>query len=160
MGLNETAVHEAGHALMASITGKTINYVTIISNGIAQGECNSDFDESIRDDASVETLDFKMDMMSLDYLAGITAENVVLGIEPEKCSKHGQMDTLMMGNFVSLAFSDPTMANKYIGFMTQKAFDIIGTPLAQRQIKAVADALMEQKTLSGDQVKQIMESVQ
>ncbi len=152
------AVHEAGHALMAIITGKKLNYVTIIPNGVSLGECNSNFKENILNNASNESLNFKMDMTSLDCLAGITAERVILGIEPEKCSKHGQIDTLTMGALVSNAFhNDITEENNYIEFMTKSVFNIIQSPLAQCQIKAIANALIEKKTLSGEQVKKIME---
>jgi len=56
---DSVAVHEAGHAVLAALLGKIINFVTIVPKGISAGECNSDFKEDVRNDSSIRALDFK-----------------------------------------------------------------------------------------------------
>lgn len=50
--------------------------------------------------------------------------------------------------------------NKYIEVLWQKVSDILSTPLAQRQIEAVANALCIKRRLSGRAVRQIMKAVE
>lgn len=67
----------------------------------------------------------------------------------------------------SLGYDDPGSLNgsnheavgKYIDDLWQKVSDILSTPLAQKQIEAVTDALCIKRRLSGRVVRQIIKAV-
>jgi len=145
------AIHEAGHAVMAALLGKIINYVTIVPKGDAQGECNSEF--------SNQDLNTKVDITCLVLLAGITAQRILLGIEPDKCCRNGQVDSLAMGALVSNMFTDEKEAMRYSEYMIKLALNTFNNPIVQQQVKAVANALIEHKTLTGSQVISMLEEI-
>ena len=94
----------------------------------------------------------------MELLAGITAQRLILGIEAEKCTGYGSRDFAMMGATVSNMFDNTEAVDNYSKVVIEKVFSLFRQPLAQRQIKAVADALMVDKTLSGKQVIEIMKN--
>ncbi|MDF2788005.1 MAG: Peptidase family [Neobacillus sp.] len=152
-----TAIHEAGHAVMDLINHKTINYITIVpSKDGVLGETRSEFSSDILNDDNTEALDKKVAIMCMGRIAGITAETLVLGIEPEKCAGHGRMDTFEMGALIANMFDDDDARSNYINEVNQNVLEIFSDPVVQKYIKAIADALMEHKTLSGEQVKKII----
>jgi len=92
----------------------------------------------------------------MDYLAGITAEREILELETEEWSKHGQMDDLMMKKLVSNMFDNPVGRENYMLVVKQTVSDMFRDTKVRQQIIAVAEELKKHKSLSGEQVVEIM----
>lgn len=148
------AIHEAGHACVSILTGRRLESVTIIPNNNSLGTCfngDDNLDESM-DDVTNGLIILRGILI---LLAGVAAEAVMLNISPKDSRGKDDYDKAREiiekpnDGFDKVRWDDAT----------KRVFDIVKNPLVQRKIKAVADALMEHKTLTGEQVKKIMEKV-
>jgi len=145
------AVHEAGHAVMSVIYGRKVEYVTIVPSGKALGECRNG-EEIFDKNEPNEMKGIRRLKEVLVLLAGTAAESLLLG-------------TNLLGTRGKTDFEEAEkifdelndgQGKERSNIATKMAWDLFRTPLAQQQIKAVANALMEHKTLTGSQVAEIM----
>lgn len=153
-----TAIHEAGHAVMAAMWEMTINYVTIVPKGESFGECSKIPIYYKEDDTEKVKYD-KTLVEGTVRLAGFVAERDVLGIDIEQCTIGAIQDIKSIQTIVYNAYAnDNEKINKLKVEIPQMTIEIIQQPRIQQQIIAIADALMKHKTLSGDKVKEIISS--
>ena len=76
------AVHEAGHAVASVLWGRQVEYVTIAPRGELLSECNNG--ELLFDlEDSQEVNGQRLFREGVILSAGLAAENLILGIEPE-----------------------------------------------------------------------------
>ena len=147
------AVHEAGHAVASVLWGRQVEYVTIAHRGELLSECNNG--ELLFDlEDSQEVNGQRLFREGVILSAGLAAENLILGIEPE----------------ASRALEDLKKFERLLGRMSEQqkdemhdsvcrmAFSTIGAPMTQRHIIAVAEELLKVKTLSEEQIKNVMET--
>jgi len=150
-----TAIHEAGHAVMSALKNKGIEYVTILPSDKGLGECKNVDDKPGEEDSDiVQGLWLRREVLIL--ISGTIVEAVVMGMHPIKTRGKHDYDVV---NMILQGFDDE-VAQKNIDEVTADAFELFRKPIVQKQIKAIADALVERKTLSGDEVKQIMKQVE
>ena len=154
-----TAIHEAGHTVMLVKFKRNLDYVTIIPTDKAFGHFHTfkyDFDKIKTKEILVSTVFEEM----IIGLAGITAETIILGTVPENCISGGIKDFEQVDKLKKVIYkNDDAKSDGFITAANLKTFAMIKQSLTQRQIKAVADALMIHKTLSGEQVKKIISEV-
>lgn len=152
--LYQTAIHEAGHAVMAVILGRKIQYVTIEADDSRLGFClyadnvpmnESDFERGCR---------IQAEAMSL--IAGTTAEAVLLGVSP--MDSRGKEDYEEVEKI--LAAPNDGKTKERDDYIHARAYSIIGNHLVKQGIKAIADALIKRKTLLGEEIQQIMKSIE
>jgi ATP-dependent Zn protease len=147
------ALHEAGHAVVSILWGRQVEYVTIAPQGELFSECNNgELLFSLEDSQEVNGQRLFREGVILS--AGMAAENLILGIQPEE----------------SRALEDMKKFERLLGRMSEQqkdamhdsvcrmAFSTIGSPMTQRHIKAVAEELIKVKTLSEEQIKNVMET--
>jgi hypothetical protein len=159
----ETARHEAGHAVICVYLRRAILSIEITPN---------DDDDETRDDGCCKITFINMNLFAPLYwwmmereamisLAGPVAE---LGVKKAKycySQKHevGQDFQDITGIAYELNSGDDDHINEFIEGLWQKVSDILSTPLAQRQIEAVAEALFIKRRLSGRVIRQIIKAV-
>lgn len=153
-----SAIHEAAHGVMSVRFGRALESITIIGKDEMLGECNV-IPKYFCEDDSKETIYIKTKEECIIRLAGITAEKLILGIDIEKCTKHGLMDFMSVETLISTVIK-PEQVDSFNKFVVSEAFNIIQQPLVKTQIEEVADDLMKHKTLSGEEVKKIMETIE
>lgn len=158
-----TATHEAGHAVMSVRMREELDYISIVPTNEYDGVCSAK-DGFIAEcewySKCKDYSDYKeyLEKMIMILFAGHIAEGKnnapmnwrELGIESD-------MDTafaLVLG-----ISGNEKQAGKEFDKLWDETIDIISQPIAQLQIKAVADALIKRKTLSGDEVRGIIEGV-
>lgn len=149
------ALHEAGHAVMATIANCDIDFATIISAEDYYGVCR--------------TKDIQLDEYAFnsydDYKAYITNQIMVnfsgfIAAGQLEFPKEWQIDD-DIGKSVELAFSitgNPEQMEKKLIEIWVKSVEIIMQPLVQQQIKAVTDALYQKGKLSGEEIQRIVKS--
>ena len=153
MDVYAMAIHEAGHAVASVLWGRQVQYVTIAPCGEILSECNNgELLFALEDSQEVNGQRLFREGVILS--AGLAAENLILGIAPEE----------------SRALEDMKKFERLLGRMRKKqkdemhdsvcriAFSTIGAPMTQRHIIAVAEELLKVKTLSEEQIKNVMET--
>ena len=153
MDVYAMAIHEAGHAVASVLWGRQVQYVTIAPCGEILGACNNgELFFSLEDSQEVNGQRLFREGVILS--AGMAAENLILGIAPEE----------------SRALEDMKKFERLLGRMSEQqkdemhdsvcrmAFSTIGAPMTQRHIIAVAEELLKVKTLSEEQIKNVMET--
>ncbi|HMM21822.1 MAG TPA: hypothetical protein PKA10_13975 [Selenomonadales bacterium] len=162
----QIAIHEAGHAVMSILLKGDISYVTIIESEEYYGLCKSK--ELIVDEyefySSYKDKDYN------DYKRYIEQEIMInfsgpiaVGASEFPCVLHTNESVKKdIEDSIELALGIVGDVERVEGVLIElwgKAVGIIRKPLTQQQIKAVADALMKHKTLSGTEVRRIMGDV-
>lgn len=143
---DSVAVHEAGHAVMSVKLKKNLEYVTIVPKGNMSGCCYYGEDAPSEDKGKMVLREV------LILLAGVAAECLILGINPKDSRGKDDFDE---ANKIFEAPHDG-LAVLRSNDATKKTWDMFRNPKAQQQIIAVAEALKEHKTLSGERVVEIM----
>lgn len=153
--LYQTAIHEAGHSVMSVIRGRGVEYVTIISSGKSLGKCKNikDISNEYEDN---ETRGLRMQSEVLILIAGTTSEVVILGISP--LDSRGAEDYKQAEEILDAP--NDGLTQERANYIHKLAYSILDNPLVKEQIKAVADKLMERKTLSGVEVRKIMKGAE
>jgi hypothetical protein len=146
---DSVAVHEAGHAVISVIYGRNLEYVTIIPKDIALGYCcyGEDTPDGV---AGIKAL-----KISMGLLAGVAAEAIILDISPK--DSRGKNDFDEAEKIFDAAKNG--LGKECCDDAARLVWNLIRTPLAHRQIVAVAEELKKHKTLSGLRVAAIMKSV-
>jgi ATP-dependent Zn protease len=148
------AIHEAGHAVMSKIVGRNLEYVTIMSKcDSILGECYNG-DESPNTNESDSEKGMYMFKEALILLSGTAAESILLGTPP--LETRGKDDFEKAEVIFNLPNDD--LGKERCDQATAIVWDLFSKPLAKQQIKSVADALMEHKTLTDSQVVKIMKA--
>lgn len=151
-----TAIHEAAHAVMCAICGFTIKYVTIIPTGDRFGE----FDKvpwHYEEGDAKEVIYNKTLADAIIRFAGFVAERDMIRVELDQCVADAIIDIKTMQDIIfSVYANDNESYDKLLTEIPIMTAYVIQKPIVQQQIKAVADALMEHKTLTNEQVVGIM----
>ncbi len=134
-----TAYHEAGHAVIAIMVGRTVNKVSIVPSGKKLGVCKMN---KGRTKASHDALEADL----LILLAGMAAE----GRKAGKYNMQGASQDLREAE--KLAFMRAGNANQAEKIL-RRAFDKVHNLMDQKAtwiaIKAIAEALLENQAISG-----------
>ncbi len=147
------AIHEAGHAVMAVICQRSLEFVTIIPSSKGLGECRISSKASDKNETDEDNgLNILKEVLIL--LAGTASESILLNISPMETK--GAEDYKEAKKIIDIPNDEQDQGrwNK----ATKMTWNMFKSPLAQRQIKAVAYALMIHKTITGEQVIEIMKN--
>jgi hypothetical protein len=154
-----TARHEAGHAVMSVYLRRGIEYVEITPDNDERSGCCMATDIII-DEIEDPLFYWKIEREAMIFIAGHIARVRVKKEKYRDWQKHGaEQDIKYIVDFAFRLHGYGEEVNKYIEDLWQKVSDILSTPLAQRQIEAVADALCIKRRLSGRAVRQIVKAV-
>ena len=153
MDVYAMAIHEAGHAVASVLWGRQVQYVTIAPCGEILSECNNgELFFSLEDSQEVNGQRLFREGVILS--AELAEENLIFCIAPTE----------------SRALEDLKRFERLLGRMGEQqkdemhdsvcrmAFSTIGAPMTQRHIIAVAEELLKVKTLSEEQIKNVMET--
>ena len=134
-----TAYHEAGHAVIAIVVGRSVNKVTITPSGNKLGICKM---SKGRKKASQDALEADL----LILLAGMAAE----------CRKSGRYNmqgaTQDLRDAEKLALSragNPRQASKVLKRSLDKVHNLFGQTATWTATKSIAEALLENESISG-----------
>ena len=158
----QTAIHEAGHAVMGFYKGLKIRTVTIIPNSDALGcmESASMFSRVRLDivspnDPKFERYFYRGIRSAMIDFAGPFSEQECLGI---KKIKNGQNDSDFLSGGTMLqrfAATDEQFGKlwDYVEVCTQ---DFLKAPNMRKSMFALADVLMERKKMNGGEVEALL----
>lgn len=162
----EIAIHEAGHACMSILLKRGLDYVTIKSTKENPAHCTH-----TPLNAKVSKAILERECLC-DY-AGMVAEKIILGY-PDYCdtglllySFSDRMNAqVLVERFYGIEYEDEDewgfdnpIVLSYTGRILSKADAMFSDSLVKRQIKAVADTLLDKQRISGAKVRSIMKSV-
>ncbi|MGJ8657733.1 MAG: cell division protein FtsH [Akkermansiaceae bacterium] len=134
-----TAYHEAGHAVLAIITGRTVNKVTIIPGGNKLGVCKM---SKGRKKASPDALEAEL----LILLAGLAAE----GRKSGRYNMQGAAQDLRDAEKLALLRAgNPKQATKVLKRALDKVHHHFDQPVNWIATKSIAQALLESDSISG-----------
>jgi hypothetical protein len=144
--LEETAYHEAGHAVAAIVLRRGFSHVTIEPRDDSLGHVKPNkHPESFRPDISDDARDApRIEREVLMLLAGIAAEKHLRG---RRNYRGASQDLRMAVDVAGYLFSRRTL-EKYLEYMIERAEDFISMPFHWLQVEALATALLERRTLS------------
>ncbi len=158
---HRVAIHEAGHAIVASITKPgSVRKATIVPRGEALG-----YVAPIPKELDLSTASDLLDRVAM-VLAGGVAERMLLGeysigvsgdVQQAKHLIEKMVDTGMLQDGFTLTFNKPDKEAKMqelFGKGIEKAETIIQTH--QSQYKQLVDALLKKETLEGTEVEAIV----
>lgn len=149
-----TAIHEAAHAVMSILYERIPENVTILKQEDALGECKIS-PKFFHEDDPKEIVFDKLQKECVIRLAGVTAEKIILTADDKTCTLHGQQDFFIVGRLISIIIKPELLTNVFDA-VSKQTFLFIQQPSIQQQIKVVADALVKHKTLSGGQIRDII----
>jgi len=153
------AIHEAGHAVISMMLQRTFEFVTIISSDETHGSCS--YKVTNLDEYSMCFRSFKRkikrEVMVL-FAGYIASENDKLPADWRETEIDSDIDKAF--DLIIRVSGTEEQVVKHFNKFWLDTVKLVKQPLIQQQIKAVADALMERKTLSGYAVKQIVKQVE
>lgn len=138
-----TAYHEAGHAVMALLMGRSIQKVSIIPSQNRLGSC------SIQKGRAKQVQD-KLEAEILILLAGMAAE----GRKSGRYNVQGAGQDLQMVEKLAMARSGNTrQATKMVHKMLDKTQHLLANKATWSAVKVIAEELLEHETISGRAAK-------
>lgn len=138
-----TAYHEAGHAVMALLMGRSIQKVSIIPSQNRLGACT--FQKG-----RTKQIQDKLEAEILILLAGMAAE----GRKSGRYNLQGAARDLQMVEKLALARSgNPRQATKLIHKMLDKTQHLLTNRATWAAVKMIADELIEHESISGRSAK-------
>lgn len=153
--LRKTAIHEAGHAVVALALRAKFRDVSIIPDGDSLG-CMSDCN-ALGDDFN-PTREVSLEMRSkienniMIDLGGICAESVVLG---RVGWKWAGADMSNAAGIATIIISNADEITAYIEWLRVKTRNITSMPGEKLAIQRIAEALLEEKRISYKTAKSI-----
>lgn len=160
--LQATAYHEAGHAVMALLLKKRFSMATIepgedflgmvAYSGLQAWESRTELLEyGSFDDLGARDRSFlERDIMV--SLAGPVAEAIYLGAADVAVHLGGRGDYQKILDLVT-RFMAPDEAQPYVKWLEERAKTRLENPISWRGVTAVAECLLEEKTLTRNRVK-------
>ena len=152
MTMESTAYHEAGHAIMHVVRGVPMDLVTIVSNDDYNGVCRWNHGPSIMLTMNMGNTSRAYRELAIDSilisLSGAAAEERFSG----RYDKDGAEDDMNSAYNVAVYYS--RNPDKYLSSKFGEARKIIRDNW--RQVDLVAKALLEQKTLTWDDVLNLL----
>lgn len=148
--LTLTAYHEAGHAVMALLMGRSVQKVSIIPSESRLGACK------VQKGRSKQVKD-KLEAEVLILLAGMVAE----GRKSGRYNTQGASQDLK--NVEKLAMSragSMKAAQKFFRKMLDKTQHLLSDEATWKAVKDVAAELLEHKSISGRAAKHYLELAQ
>jgi hypothetical protein len=154
--LKTVAYHEAGHAVAAIRFRRAFKSVTVVPGEDNLGHARMfDVPQSVIDDDTAGPDNFAgrhiIEKAILVSLAGPAAEREFVG----RFDHRGAGSDYQNCVDLALHLYGVVTAEKFIDFLLSLARDFVRTRIASVQIEAVAEALIDQKTLSARRVKAI-----
>jgi ATP-dependent Zn protease len=152
--LKRTAYHEAGHAVMRLEFGFRLTRCTIKRVGDYAGSTEGDTDlgEDGSNDHRVNT-----ERMAQVFLAGHIAEKC---FDPKGTPRFTGRDDFMGMNVILRDFcTDVEELKAYTKFLEIRTRNMVSESTMWWKIQAVADALLERETMTGEEIKVICEAV-
>lgn len=151
--LESTAYHEAGHAVMFLEARRRFKYVTIIEPEGAVGHIQWNLGvakpESLIDSAAR----FNIERIIVALLAGPAAEERYSG-------KHrwvgARCDLERATDFAMSLYPHEAVASRYLEYLVERAKWEVSRPINWLGIEAIANALLEKRTLTYGQVCSII----
>lgn len=137
-----TAYHEAGHAVAYILLDRKFDYVTIVPGGGFAGHLSGGQYEG-----KVKRL---INKEVIILLAGEVAEQICLGMDGGSFLGGGSNDMIQAEECISRAYRDYDVAMERMRELQQETWGLLMQN--EKAIKAVATALMKQKTLTHAQV--------
>lgn len=156
------AYHETGHALLAEKTNAgSVSSVTITSRGNALGYMR----QNPEDDQYLYTKHELLDRIQV-CMAGIVAEEIILGQRStggigdiEQATKIARQMVFAGLSNLGVVSDDlpPTVVARVIGKIIKEQEDVVRHYLIdnQQRLKAIAETLLEQEKLSGEEFRNI-----
>jgi len=134
-----TAYHEAGHAVMALLMGRSVQKVSIIPSQNRLGAC------TIQKGRAKQVRD-KLEAEVLILLAGMAAE----GRKSGRYNLQGASQDLRKVEKLALSRSgNAKQASKYIHRMLDKTQHLLSKPSTWKAVKVIAEELIERESISG-----------
>jgi ATP-dependent Zn protease len=138
-----TAYHEAGHAVMALLMGRSIQKVSIIPSQNRLGAC------TIQKGRAKQVQD-KLEAEILILLAGMAAE----GRKSGRYNVQGAAQDLQAVERLALARSgNSRQATKLVHKMLDKTQHLLANKATWAAVKVIADELIEHESISGRAAK-------
>lgn len=138
-----TAYHEAGHAVMALLMGRSVQKVSIIPSQNRLGSC------TIQKGRTKKVQD-KLEAEMLILLAGMAAE----GRKSGRYNVQGASQDLRGVEKLALARSgNAKQASKLIHRMLDKTQHLLSDKATWKAVKAIASELLEHESISGRAAK-------
>ena len=138
-----TAYHEAGHAVMALLTGRSVKKVSIIPSQNRLGAC------TIQKGRTRQVQD-KLEAEILILLAGMAAESRKSG----RYNVQGASQDLRGVEKLALARSgNPRQAQKLVHKMLDKTQHLLNNKATWSAVKMIASELIEHESISGRAAK-------
>lgn len=135
----KTAYHEAGHAVIAIVVGRSVNKVSIIPGGNKLGVCKMG---KGRKKASQDMLEAEL----LILLAGMAAEARKSG----QYNMQGASQDLRAAEKLALSRAgNPRQAEKILKRALDKVHHLFDQPVTWNAAKSIANALLENESISG-----------
>jgi ATP-dependent Zn protease len=146
-----TAYHEAGHAIMATILGRTIQKVTIKprqiqTGGVRLGVCE------LRSDRNRSSHDAVEDE-ALILLAGMVAEAKLTG---RYCELGAAQDLRQASAILRGRGGNETQTQRLLQRMLDKSEHMLSEPVYVEAIRKVAKELIDRTVISGRNVRHIV----
>lgn len=150
--LRSTAYHEAGHAVMAHILGRPVQKVTVApaqlqTGGIRLGACD------IKKGRNKATRDALADQ-ALILLAGMVAESHFTG---RYCQQGAAQDLMNVHRLLQSRAGNPRQLKRLENRLIDKAETLLQETVNAKAIERIAQALIEQTSLSGRAVRHLHE---
>lgn len=138
-----TAYHEAGHAVMALLMGRSIQKVSIIPSPNRLGSC------TIKKGRAKQVQD-RLEAEILILLAGMAAE----GRKSGRYNAQGATQDLQAVEKLAMARSgNPRQATKLVHKMLDKTQHLLAKDATWTAVKVIADELIEHESISGRAAK-------
>ena len=152
MALKATAYHEAGHAVMAYLIGRPVEKVTISpahlqTGGSRLGACKI---QKGRTKSSKDELEDEV----LILLAGMVGESHVTN---RYCQEGASQDLRAVRRLLEKRATSERQLDKLARRMLDKTEHVLNDESNARAIQLIADALMNDETISGRAVKHLFE---
>ncbi|MFC7337929.1 cell division protein FtsH [Haloferula chungangensis] len=134
-----TAYHEAGHAVMALLMGRSIQKVSIIPSQNRLGSCH------IQKGRAKQVQD-KLEAEILILLAGMAAE----GRKSGRYNLQGASQDLQAVEKLAMARSgNPRQASKLVHKLLDKTQHLLANKATWTAVKVIAEELIEHESISG-----------
>lgn len=151
--INLLAHHEAAHAVISVRLLKRIEYVTIVQDGDIFGHIMplDPYDVSEEDDGSDEMLEM-MDEVMINF-AGQIAEDIIYRTPYKQFQIHSDADRENIASLASKYMTEQSEIDLFLAWMYERTRLMLVNDWPA--VQAVANALLEKKRLSGNEVMQV-----
>lgn len=154
---HRTAIHEAGHVVMAIKRRLPFKHVSIRPDDEALGRMtHSSWHPKNLDCDDLENAKscWRIESHVLVSMAGIVAEEVVTG----KLGDGGSLDMDNACNIASRRFGNHDAVAHYLDFAMSHVKQLLSEPALQIALQALTDALLEREELTNRQARQVIKS--